>query len=225
MQEALDGISSTAVINRLSNFLLMNSTCFSDSSPEVTTLESSLVAGTAIHGVELRPLKMNFDARGCFTEVFQDHWKTCIKPVQWSVVHSEPNVFRGLHLHRRHDEYIAVLVGRASVGLRDVRPWSPTKGAWSLYELNGANLACISFPLGLLHGWYFHEPYIHLQAVSESYPDYGTTDNWGCHWSDPALEIPWPFTDPILTRRASDFSSLQALVAAMGHWGPPKTIR
>ena len=94
----------------------------------VAKFGSKLVAGTAIHGVELRPLKMNFDARGCFTEVFQDHWNSCIKPVQWSVVHSEPNVFRGLHLHRCHDEYISVIVGRASVGLRDVRPWSPPMG-------------------------------------------------------------------------------------------------
>jgi dTDP-4-dehydrorhamnose 3,5-epimerase len=183
---------------------------------------SRLVAGTAIHGVELRSLKMNFDVRGCFTEVFQDRWKTCIKPVQWSVVHSQPNVFRGLHLHRDHDEYISVVVGRVCVGLRDVRPWSPTNGAWSLYELSGANLACVTFPPGLLHGWYFHEPSIHLQAVSESYADYGDTDNWGCHWSDPALGIPWPFTDPILARRAADFSGLEELIKALGDWGPPE---
>lgn len=186
---------------------------------------SKLAAGTVIDGVEFRPLKMNFDARGCFTEVFQDYWQTCIKPVQWSVVQSKPNVFRGLHLHRDHDEYISVMSGRASVGLRDVRPWSPTNGAWSLYELHGADLACITFPPGLLHGWYFHEATVHLQAVSEAYADYGDSDNWGCHWTDPDLEIPWPFTDPILARRASDFPSLKDTIAAMGDWGPPQAAR
>lgn len=28
---------------------------------------------------------MHRDDRGGFTEVFQDHWKTGLKPVQWSV--------------------------------------------------------------------------------------------------------------------------------------------
>jgi dTDP-4-dehydrorhamnose 3,5-epimerase len=80
---------------------------------------SRLVAGREISGVQLRPLKMNHDARGCFIEVFQKHWGTCIDPVQWSIVHSRPNVFRGVHLHRRHDEYVAPITGRMTVGLRD----------------------------------------------------------------------------------------------------------
>ena len=187
-----------------------------------TDLLSRLVAGSPIEGVELRRLKMNHDQRGCFTEVFQEHWKTCIKPVQWSIVHSQENVFRGLHLHRRHDEYISLISGRASVGLRDLRPWSPTCGAWSLHELHGADMACLTFPIGLLHGWYFHEASVHLQSVSEAYIDYGKEDNWACHWSDPALEIPWPFTDPILANRASDFPTMQGLVDALGEWAPPE---
>ena len=187
--------------------------------------KSRQVGGGVIDGVEFRRLKMNVDYRGCFTEVFQDYWKTCIKPVQWSVVHSLPNVFRGVHLHRRHDEYISVMHGHASVGLRDLRPWSATKGNWALYELHGDELACLTFPLGLLHGWYFHTATIHLQSVSESYLDYGAEDNWGCHWSDPGLEIPWPCTDPIVAKRAADFPSMDALITALGDWGPPQGQR
>src|SRR5262245_12828275 len=93
-----------------------------------TQSRSGLRAGGTIDGVEFRRLKMNADFRGCFTEVFQEYWKTCIKPVQWSVVHSQRNVFRGVHLHRRHDEYISVIAGHATVGLRDIRPWSRTAG-------------------------------------------------------------------------------------------------
>jgi dTDP-4-dehydrorhamnose 3,5-epimerase len=113
--------------------------------------------------------------------------------------------------------------GRATVGLRDLRPWSPTRGAWAMFDLSGAELACVTFPLGVLHGWYFHDETIHLQAVSEAYVDYGKDDNWGCLWSDPALEIPWPFTaEPIITTRAGDFPTMQALVEALGEWGPPQ---
>jgi dTDP-4-dehydrorhamnose 3,5-epimerase len=165
---------------------------------------------------------MRRDHRGAFTEVFQAHWGTCITPVQWSIVHSHAGVFRGVHLHRRHDEYFAVVQGRATVGLRDLRPWSSTRGAWAMYDLSGADLACVTFPLGVLHGWYFHEESIHLQAVSEAYIDYGKDDNWGCLWSDPALEIPWPVTrEPIMTTRAGDFPTLKGLVEALGDWEAP----
>lgn len=180
------------------------------------------MAGSAIDGVEFRRLDMRPDHRGTFTEVFQTHWGTCIAPVQWSVVQSHARVFRGVHLHRRHDEYFSVMRGRATVGLRDVRPWSPTRNASAMYELSGDELACVTFPLGVLHGWYFHEDTIHLQAVSEAYVDYGTDDNWGCLWSDPALEIPWPITgEPIVTRRAGDFPTMNALLDALGEWSAP----
>ena len=180
---------------------------------------SRLVAGHQIEGVELRLLDMRRDQRGSFTEVFQADWQSGIAPVQWSVVHSRAGVFRGMHLHRRHDEYFAVVSGRASVGLRDIRPRSATLEAWSLYELSDTELACLIFPSGLLHGWYFHEASIHLQAVSEPYSDYAGDDNWGCRWSDPALEIPWPFTDePIVTERAQTFPSLDELVVLLGTW-------
>lgn len=180
---------------------------------------SRVVAGSAIDGVALRRLNMHPDHRGCFTEVFQRSWNTCITPAQWSVVHSHAGVFRGVHLHRRHAEYFSVLQGRASVGLRDIRPWSPTRDCWVMYELSGADLACITFPLGILHGWYFHEDTLHLQAVSEVYVDYGKDDNWGCVWSDPALQIPWPITsEPIVTYRAGDFPSMRTLIDALGEW-------
>ena len=95
-----------------------------------------------------------------------------------------------------------------------------------MYELSGSELACVTFPLGVLHGWYFHEDSIHLQAVSEAYIDYGKDDNWGCHWSDPALEIPWPIAEePVVTTRAGDFPTMKALVEALGEWGPPREVR
>ena len=180
---------------------------------------SRLLAGHGIDGVELRLLDMRRDHRGSFTEAFQSDWQTGIVPVQWSIVHSRASVFRGMHVHRRHDEYFAVVQGRAAVGLRDMRPWSPTRNAWALYELSDREIACLIFPPGLLHGWYFHEDSIHLQAVSEPFAQYAGDDNWGCRWSDPALEIPWPFTaEPILTERARTFPSLGELIVALGDW-------
>jgi len=81
-----------------------------------------------IEGVQCRPLKMNHDSRGCFTEVFSQNWGLPMEPVQWSVVTSQPKVLRGIYLHLRHDEYILVIRGRACVGLYDLRPDSQTMG-------------------------------------------------------------------------------------------------
>ena len=100
-----------------------------------------LVASSLLEGVEYRELTMHHDERGAFTEVFQECWNTVIKPVQWSVVKSAAGVFRGMHLHLRHDEYFTLLVGGACVGLRDIRRASSTSGRWALYEFSGESLA------------------------------------------------------------------------------------
>lgn len=165
-----------------------------------------------IHGVRFRHLDMRHDKRGSFTEVFKEDWDVGITPVQWSVVTSSANVFRGMHLHLRHDEYVAAIAGQMLVGLHDSRPESPTHGSWSLYELNGDDLACLTFPRGVLHGWYFPVAGMHLQAVSESYDNYYADDNWGCLWSDPALNIRWPFKDPILDAKSASFPLLETML-------------
>ncbi|MGD8809663.1 MAG: dTDP-4-dehydrorhamnose 3,5-epimerase family protein [Gammaproteobacteria bacterium] len=176
-----------------------------------TSFADKTDAGTAIDGLQHRPLAVHRDHRGSFAEVFCDHWALPIQPVQWSVVASAARSLRGMHLHRRHDEYISVLKGRGCVGLYDFRPDSPTYGNATLIELDGATPTCLSFPRGIIHGWYFHEESLHLQAVSESYSDYGPDDNHGCHWSYPALGIDWPDPDPLLSERAAGFPTLAAL--------------
>lgn len=167
--------------------------------------------GQFIEGVQLHELKMHNDKRGCFTEVFQEAWGSAIKPCQWSVIRSQANVFRGCHLHLRHDEYFCLIEGEVLVGLEDERPDSPTHGNWQLYRLYGEDLAALTFPVGLVHGWYFVKPSLHIQAVSESYVDYAADDNFGVRWDDPDLKIPWGIENPILAPRAEGFGSLQAL--------------
>ncbi|MCH8346086.1 MAG: dTDP-4-dehydrorhamnose 3,5-epimerase family protein, partial [Chloroflexi bacterium] len=68
-------------------------------------------------GVHLRPLQANEDDRGVFTEVFRKVWDTGVDPVQWNFVTSRAGVLRGVHVHVRHDDYLILVKGRASVGL------------------------------------------------------------------------------------------------------------
>jgi dTDP-4-dehydrorhamnose 3,5-epimerase len=169
-----------------------------------------------IHGVQVKPLTMNRDSRGCLTEIFGDSWGLSIRPVQWSVVASGPRVLRGMHLHFRHDEYFLVLRGRACVGLYDFRADSPTAGASRLLEFNGEQMCALVFPPGILHGWYFYEASLHLRSVSESYTAYHHDDNLGCLWSDPELNLPWPDPTPLLSGRAASFPRLAQLAASLG---------
>src|SRR5262249_54427406 len=126
-------------------------------------------AGGLIAGVRLHRLVAHTDARGSFTEVFLTDWANSKSPAQMSAGASNAGVLRGMHLHRRHDEGFLLLEGRASVGLRDVRPGSPTEGISSLFEFSGDGRTYLTFPRGLVHGWLFHEPSFHLQSVSETY--------------------------------------------------------
>lgn len=178
--------------------------------------KSKLISGQEIADVEFFLLDEKKDQRGSFVEIFQKNWESCIEPVQWSVVRSSPRVFRGMHLHQRHDEYFSLITGHCLVGLKDIRSGSPTNGEYSLYELFGSDMAALTFPRGIIHGWYFFESSAHIQAVSESYIDYGKDDNWGCKWNAPDLNIPWPMDSVILSGRASEFPTEAQLRASLG---------
>ena len=172
--------------------------------------KSGLSKGGIIEGAQLVKLKSNADHRGTFMEILHRHWEPEFDFVQFSVVSSEANVMRGCHLHWNHDEYFCLLSGSASVGLRDERIGSKTQNVWSLYSLYEDDMAALIFPRGVVHGWYFHEKSVHVQAVTESYKDYGDYDNHRIHWRDPDLEIPWPTRDAVLSDLAREAPSLKA---------------
>ncbi len=54
------------------------------------------------------------------------------------------------------------------------------------------------------------------QNVSEAHDHYGNDDNNGCHWSDPALGVSWPFDPTIVSDRAESFGSLADLRSKLG---------
>lgn len=161
----------------------------------------------------IRSLDENRDARGSFTEFLCASWETGFKPVQWSLVKSVSGTLRGMHLHWRHDEFFFLAGGHCCVGLRDLRTSSGTRNSYCLLEFTEQDPAIVSFPRGILHGWYFFEDSFHIQAVSdEEYARYHIDDNHGCHWSDPAIGIPWPRTPTVVSERANQFPDLATLL-------------
>jgi dTDP-4-dehydrorhamnose 3,5-epimerase len=168
-------------------------------------------------GVELRRLTSHGDARGSFTEVFRESWGVGVAPVQWNFVESRANVLRGVHFHLRHADYLIVLAGRASIGVCDLRPDSPTAGRATLVELRGDAPAALTLPPGVAHGFYFHEPSLHAYAVSHYWDE---DDERGCRWDDPALGILWPTAAPLLSARDAALPALNDAADGLPLWRP-----
>lgn len=180
----------------------------------VSSLQASPGAGSLPQGVLLHSLKTYRDERGSLTEFFRTSWETGIDVVQWNYSESEARVLRGVHVHVRHTDYLIVLRGRASIGLRDLRRGSPTEGMAALIELRGTDLQALTIPPGVAHGFYFHEPSSTLCAVSEFWD---LQDELGCHWADPALEIKWPEAAPVISARDAALLSMRELVESLPH--------
>lgn len=165
-------------------------------------------------GVSLHPLQAHEDERGVLTELFRASWDTGINAVQWNYVESEGSVLRGMHLHLKHSDYLILLSGHATIGLRDLRPDSATSGLTALVELRGRDRRALTIPPGVAHGFYFHRPSTHIYGVSEFWDP---QDELGCHWADPELEISWPNATPIISARDAALPSLRTLFESLHH--------
>ena len=165
-------------------------------------------------GVERIPLTPHRDERGVFTEVFRGSWDLDVSPAQWNIVSSGGNVLRGVHGHWRHADYLLVAHGRATIGLHDLRAESVTSGLGTTVELAGHQPEALVIPPGVAHGFYFHEPSIHVYAVSH---EWDPADELGCRWDDPGLRIEWPCQAPLVSGRDESLGSLSALRDAIRH--------
>lgn len=161
------------------------------------------------YGVKLTPLSMRADDRGCLTELFREEWNIGMKPLQWNFVASKARVLRGVHVHIKHDDYLIVLKGKASIGLRDLRENSPTKNLTAVVELNDEELQAIFIPHGVAHGFYFQTEALHIYSVSEYW---NMADELGCHWQDPDLQIPWPMKEAKVSDRDANAPSFKELL-------------
>ena len=142
--------------------------------------------------------------------MFRDQWMEGVRPVQWNLVHSEKNVLRGVHVHRKHFDCLVVPAGRMRLGLCDLRQKSSTYRLGSTLDLAASE--AILIPPGVAHGFFFPEPSIHVYAVT-TYWD--PEDELGCHWADPELGIPWHITEPVLSARDAGLPSFTRLMETM----------
>jgi dTDP-4-dehydrorhamnose 3,5-epimerase len=117
---------------------------------------------------------------------------------------------RGLHYQaapHREVKLVSCVRGRVFDAIVDVRPESPTYGAWFGAELSADNRTMMYVPEGCAHG------YLTLEDSCEvTYPvtaAYHAGSERGLRWNDPAIRIEWPIEPLILSpkdRQWSDWS-------------------
>ncbi|MGE0435070.1 MAG: dTDP-4-dehydrorhamnose 3,5-epimerase family protein [Planctomycetota bacterium] len=164
------------------------------------------------HGVRVVRLTTHDDARGSFTELFRDEWDPANRPVQWNLVHSSAGALRGVHVHRRHTDYLIVIAGSMTLALHDIRPASPTHGASATLQLAASPLQAVSIPPGVCHGFWFSVPGTHIYSVTHYF---NMADELGCRWNSPELGATWNIVgEPELSQRDRTAGSYSAMVAA-----------
>lgn len=163
------------------------------------------VTETALAGVLLVEPRVFRDARGHFLETWSQgrYAEAGIAGpfVQDNVSVSRRGVVRGLHYQHPHAQgkLVSVLRGEAFDVAVDIRAGSPTFGKWVGARLSGEDGRQLWIPPGFAHGFAaLSEETVFSYRCTELYhPEAEGT----VLWSDPALAIPWPVSEPLLAEK------------------------
>jgi dTDP-4-dehydrorhamnose 3,5-epimerase len=92
--------------------------------------------------------------------------------------------------------------------LVDIRKGSPTYGTWQGFELSSDNFRQLYIPAGCAHGFCVtSEQAAFLYKCTEFY---SPKDERGVIWNDPALNISWPVSSPLLSPKDLAYPTLAA---------------
>jgi dTDP-4-dehydrorhamnose 3,5-epimerase len=136
--------------------------------------------------------------------------------VQWDFVNRDANVLQGVHVHRRRWDYVIVLDGEATIGLRDIRADRASRGRTMKIEVSGREPTVVTIPPGVAHGIYARTALRYLYGLTVAWT--GDDDDLGCRYDDPALAIAWPAASPLVLQRdleLPDFATLLRNYAAV----------
>jgi len=152
------------------------------------------------------------DARGWFLETFSSkrYEQVGIKKsfVQDNVSFSTKNILRGLHFQYPNPQgkLVQVLSGEVFDVAVDIRLGSPTFGQWAGDTLSAANHKQLYIPPGFAHGFcVLSETAIFSYKCTEYY---NPATEGGIIWNDPDLNITWPVSSPVVSKKDAGYPRL-----------------
>ena len=156
--------------------------------------ESKTIAGVSIVGLQSHP-----DPRGRFVETFRRRWIPGAREmVQGNRSDSQPGVLRGIHYHLFQADYWYVPTGRSFTALVDLRASSPTFKAVETLEMGEQNEVGVYIPPGVGHGFFALTSVVMTYLVDQ---EFDGSDELGVRFDDPAIGIPWPEGERIVSDR------------------------
>ncbi|OOC63683.1 dTDP-4-dehydrorhamnose 3,5-epimerase [Paenibacillus ihbetae] len=163
------------------------------------------VTSLKLIGASFLEPKVHGDHRGFFMESYNDSlFKQ--KGINYNFIqdnHSlsaEPGVLRGLHYQlnpKAQTKLVRVLTGAIYDVIVDIRRNSSTFGQWVGVILSEHNKRQLLVPKGFAHGFCTLVPNTQVLYKVDEY--YSPEHDRGILWSDPALGIDWPTSNPILS--------------------------
>jgi dTDP-4-dehydrorhamnose 3,5-epimerase len=164
------------------------------------------VTTTPLEGLLIVDIDYFHDDRGFFIESW--HKKDFAEAglafefVQDSHSRSSRRVIRGLHyqdMRAPMAKLIRCTVGRILDVAVDLRVNSATFGRWFGIELSAENKTQVLVPVGFAHGFATLSDVCEVQYRQTGF--YQPACEGGVAWNDPDIDIQWPYTDPILSKR------------------------
>jgi dTDP-4-dehydrorhamnose 3,5-epimerase len=170
---------------------------------------------TTLPGVVLIEPRVFSDPRGVFFESWHaERYEAIGVPgtfVQDNVSRSVRGTLRGLHFQHPagQGKLVTVLAGEVMDVAVDIRRNSPTYGQAFTAMLSDANRLQMYIPPGFAHGFVVtsEEAIFHYKCTEFYRPDHERS----ILWNDPALGIPWPVAEPLLSRKDAEALPLAAL--------------
>jgi len=166
--------------------------------------------------VLVRPKVFN-DGRGFFVETYKrsDFEKAGITAdfVQDNHSRSAKGVLRGLHYQKgahAQGKLVRCSSGRILDVAVDIRKNSPTLGKWASVELSSAEAQMLYVPPGFAHGFLVLSEL--AEVIYKCTKEYAPAAEAGIRWDDPALGIPWPEENPLVSEKDKKYPVLSAAV-------------
>jgi dTDP-4-dehydrorhamnose 3,5-epimerase len=155
------------------------------------------------------------DARGFFKETYhQDRYRAAGVEgtfVQDNMSRSRRGTLRGLHLQNpfAQGKLVSVLEGEVYDVAVDVRVGSPSFGKWVGMLLSAENHRQFWVPPGFAHGFCVtSESALFVYKCTDLYhPE----TEVGVRFDDPALQIPWPVSEPLVSDKDLKHPVLSAI--------------